>query len=374
MIDFTKLFLRGSFPPIGKMLNVAHRDQVVSNTFTADKYKLFSDGAEYGLHLRNLKDGEQELEMTFCPAKILQGHNGFGSNDLQGVVREAVRLIFRQHGIPLTTDIGTRLRTGDYRLSQVDIAELYRMPHALIPVLCENIRRYAPSSLQAVPLERGVGVRLWPLSDSRRVLIYDKLHYFDDGPVKHKTILLAGTELESFAQLGLHLNFDDLRKYLGQGVRIETRVYGPFLRKRKLDKGSAWTTRIAGRVHREVLEEVPLSDLGLSDVEAAIASAPPSQGALIALWAAGRTPRNFATSESAYFRHRKAILANFRLDISRPAVANAGLSWPQLVDPSSLVKSAPDWARGQGFFYNPRHPRGLPRSTKSGRRPTPSAR
>lgn len=177
MIDFTKLFICGSFPSIGKVVHVGHRDDVVSSTFTADRYKLFNEGADYGLHLRNLKDGDQELEMSFCPAKVLQGHNGFGSNDLKGVVRAAVKLIFREHGIPLTAEIRAQLRSGDYRLAQVDIAELYRMPHSLIPALCDSIRRFGPASLQAVPLERGIGVRLWPHSDSRRVLIYDKLHY-----------------------------------------------------------------------------------------------------------------------------------------------------------------------------------------------------
>jgi len=180
MIDRIEMTIEGEFPPIGKTLAVGQRPGVTSHSYTADSYRLFGDGADYDLKLHTLKTGGQVLDIGFCPPKILQGHNGLGSNDLRGVARHAVERIFQDRRIPLTPAVKERLRTGDYRLREVHVAELHSMPHASIPALCSAIRRYSPDSLQAVPLEKGIGVRLWPNSRSRNIMIYDKLHYFND--------------------------------------------------------------------------------------------------------------------------------------------------------------------------------------------------
>lgn len=375
MIDRIEMTIEGEFPPIGKTLAVGQRSGVVSHSHTADSYRLFGTGADYRLHLRELKSGGQALDIDFCPPKILQGHNGLGSNDLIGLALHAVPLIFRDRGIPLSRDVQQRLIAGDYRLREVHVTEHHKMPHESIPALCSAIRRYGPDSLQAVPIERGIGIRLWPNSRSRSVLIYDKLHFFNDvtagKPFKHLDVLRAGIDPNSYAHHWQAINFEQLLEYLRQGVRIEVKLYSEFLKRRGLERGSAWTADIASRVRQDVLEEVPLGDVPLySAVDQAIATASPTHRTLIALWAAGRDPRQFATSPATFHRHCKAIRQKYDLDIARPALLLPhSLSWPMLIAAESVLEQAPQFARGDDFFFSPARVRGVVKRRSSVVRP-----
>ena len=365
MIDRMEMTIDGEFPQIGKTLAVGHRAGVVSHSHTSDTYRLFGTGAGYRLHLRKLKSSGQALDIDFCPPKILQGHNGLGSNDLIGLALHAVPLIFRDRGIPLSSDVQQRLIAGDYRLREVHVTEHHKMPHGSIPALCSAIRRYGPDSLQAVPIERGIGIRLWPNSRSRSVLIYDKLRYFKDvtagKPFKHLDILRAGIDPNSYAHHWQALNFRELLEYLRQGVRIEVKLFSEFLKRRGLERGSAWTADIASRVRQDVLEEVPLGDVPLSSaIDAAIATASPAHRTLIALWTAGRDPRQFASSPATFHRIAKAVRQRYGFDISRPSLdLPSPMLWLSLIASESIVERAPSFSRGDDFFFNPKRVRGV---------------
>ena len=383
MIDYIKMELEGEFPPLGKPRTVMHESGVVTEGFTSDRYYLFGNGADFELRLNPSRD---LLTLGFCPPKILQGHNGLGSNDLVGVVRHAVPRILKSLGIKVDSSMKGRLKCGDYRLTEVHINELHAMPHAAIPALVHGIRRYGPDSLQAVPIEKGIGVRLWPNSDARQVLIYDKVTYFLDKPGKHFEVLHAGVEQETFAWFGLNFDFDDLLAYLRQGVRIEVKLKRPFLKrvhelelrggervKTSLDRGGHWTAEIARAVRRAVLRSVPLGDRVLTTViDTAIGESLPVDATLLALWHGGRDPKEFNVPASTYYRRRMAILEKYGLDISKPWVKLPdGLTWTQLIDDSAVIERAPKWARGSGFFFNPRKPRQV---TRAGRATTTRTR
>lgn len=362
MIDFAKTAIAGTFPVIGKPMAVTHRPGQTSHGYTAVSDRLFGDGADYRLHLRNFKSGGQLLECEFCPPKINQGHNGLGSNDLRGVVSHAVKLILRDRDIPVSRQLDRRLQEGDYTLRAVHIAELHRMPHEAIPALCRSIRRQGSDSLQAVPIGRGIGVRLWPNSRSRQLLIYDKVHYYLDvtarTPFKHHEILQAGLQPGSWPYLWQGQHMSNLMEYLQQGVRIEVRLLADFLKRRKLDRASAWTKQVAQDVYQEVLAEVPLGGSVLaSAVDRAIATEPLPLKTLLVAWAAGYDPAAFSTSPATFYRHAKLIKVRFGIDISLPPTQLPGsINWTDLIKLEAIVERAPEWARGDGFFFNPRHP------------------
>ena len=374
MIDYAKIELAGAFPPLGKPLGVQQPSGHTTSSFTSDTYYLFGNGADFSAHL---SPGRDLLTLGFCPPKILQGHNGLGSNDLIGVVRHAVLRILAGLKVKIDKAMQNRLKAGDYRLIEVHINELHTMPHAAIPALVHAIRRYGPDSLQAIPIEKGIGVRLWPNSDARQVLIYDKVAYFNDKPNKHHDVLHAGVEQGTFAWFGLNFDFDDLLAYLRQGVRIEVKLKRPFLKRvhkfqlmngplveTSLDRGSYWTADIANAVRRAVLQSVPLGDRVLTSViDTAIGESSPVDATLLALWQAGRDPKDFNVPASTYYRRRTAILSKYGFDISTPWVdLPQSLTWTQLIDDSGVIERAPKWARGSGFVFKPKHPRQITRS------------
>jgi hypothetical protein len=120
----------------------------------------------------------------------------------------------------------------------VHVAEHYAMPASLIAKLCDDIRRYGTASLKATPISPGIGVRLWPGSRDREVLIYDKQNYFMDKLLRHKHKLLGKMPM-SFERIGTGLYFDQMMdQYLAHGVRIETRHKRDLKNKNlSLDKG-----------------------------------------------------------------------------------------------------------------------------------------
>ncbi|MDB5761822.1 MAG: hypothetical protein JWQ21_817 [Herminiimonas sp.] len=347
MIDCIKMSLKGKFPPKGATVSIIRSPTVTSVSTTKDRYCMFGHGSQFTLQVR--EEG-REIYLEFCPPKVLQGHNGIGSNDLLAVAEQSVRAIFDEMAIPLTKRVERRLKEGDYVLHEVHIAELHAMSHALILALCDTIRRYGPASLEAVPLRRGIGVRLWMHSRYRIVLIYDKVQYFLDKPAKHKQILLAGAR--RLMQFDLIRKFAKMLTYLLNGVRIETRLLAPYLKQHKLDRGDAWSVDVARREHLNTLSSIPLRDLpSVPLAESVLAQVSGNEKALIALWLAGRNPRAFATSRSAFYRCCDRILNQFGLDLKQPALKlPEGVVWKTLVSEESII-DPPAWAFRSGFGF-----------------------
>ena len=352
MIDLVKLEIEGDFPPLGKCLRVTHRVDVVSESFTADRYWLYGEGADFEAQI---KDERKSLWLTFCPLKILQGHNGIGSNNLRKLVMYSVLEICNHLNIPITPELEKKLCEGDYRLREVHVTELHKMPHALIPAFCQSIRGNAPDDLHAVPLDRGIGVRLWPNSRYRQVLIYDKVHYFMDKTWKHREVLVAGAS--NWTKASLQMRFDQLLDYLKQGIRIECRLKSAYLCRNKLDRGSAWTKQIARQEYIKMLSTIPLSDVPpVEGIEKIITELSGPEKALVLLWKDGRDPKKFASSKAAYYRLCKSIKEKSGIDIKRPC-SNfpSGVSWPELIKPESIVPN-PSFSRHSAIYFDTHDP------------------
>jgi hypothetical protein len=348
MIDLLKITIEGMFPQMGKLGRIGE----TTVFFTKECIRIHGDGPEYWLQVR---EAGREIYLAFCPLKILQGHNGIGSNDVGALVEHAVRAIFKDLDIPLTRRVERRLQEGDYLLHEVHIAELHAMSHPLIPALCNAIRRYAPASLEAIPICPGVGIRLWPNSRYRRVLIYDKEHYFRDKPAKHQKLLLAAAK--RFLALGLKIRFGKMLKYLRQGVRIEARLLAPYLKEHKLDRGYAWNAEVARREHLKMLSTIPIQNLPpISRAESVLTQLSGIQKAMVALWLEGRNPLDYASSRSTFYRHRQVIRARSGIDLTRPAVdLPEGVEWQALLSARSIL-ATPSWALDSGFVFDPARP------------------
>jgi len=374
MIDFVEIELDGAFPALGKSVRVKQPSGHTTRGFTRDRYYLYGNGADF---VARLSPAQDRLVLAFCPPKVLQGHNGIGSNDLRGVVRHAVRVILESLGIRVDRVLNEQLRAGDYRLNKVDINELHEMPHAAIAALVQAIRRRAPDEVQATPLERGIGVRLWPNSDSRQVLIYDKVTELLDRHARHDEVLYAGVDPGTFSYYGLSMDASALLEHLRQGVRIEVRLRRSYLVRAqrlalsdgtvvdsRLDRGEYWSHDTASVVRREILRSVPMSDEPLlSQVELAIAESRATDRTLLVFWHAGRDARALGVvPEATYYRRRRVLLDRYGLDISRPWIdTSIGVSWSGLIDDTSVIPP-PRWARSGTFYFSTSRARGLERN------------
>jgi hypothetical protein len=350
MIDFIALTLTGTFPAIGKKVSVSHRPNNIGKSYTRDRYRLFENGADF---VAQVSGTLNSLRLEFCPAKVLQGHNGIGSNDLRSVVIYSVRLILDRLKVKRTQDIENNLKHGDYVLHEVHIAELHRMPHSMIGTMCDHIRKFAPAELQVTPIHPGVGIRLWPNSRSRQVLIYDKYHHFMDKTFKHKKILLAGTH--DWTKMGLSFHFENLLEYLRKGVRIECRLKSQYLRSHKLNMGKNWSEERGRNEYLTMLADIPLSGIcPRFDVNAILKKLSAPQKIVFSVWLAGCDPHIVCSSKASFFRHRKVILQKIGYDVSRPGISlPEGITWSNLVSIKSIV-DPPRWSKHSMLFFEPR--------------------
>jgi II/X family phage/plasmid replication protein len=179
MIDYLNITIDGDdFPTIGKEFTTKQPGGARTKSFTEVNVRVASGAPQF---YAQVETRAKRMRFWGSPAQFLQGHNGMGSNDFQPLVKASVLLVFETLDIQVPASVMAAVSTGEYDVHAVDVAEQYRMPHQLAGTLFDNIRRYADSSIQAVPLEKGVGVRLLPHSRYFQVLLYDKYHYFMDG-------------------------------------------------------------------------------------------------------------------------------------------------------------------------------------------------
>ena len=350
MIDYFDITVNGDdFPHIGKEFTTKQPSGAKTKSFTEVKVRVASGAPHFNARVETRA---KRMRFWGSPAAWLQGHNGIGGNDFQPMVKSSVLLVFETLGVAVPASVMAAISTGKYNVHAVDVAEQYRMPHTLIGPLCDNIRRHGKSSLQAVPLEKGIGIRLWPNSRERQVVMYDKRHYFLDGLKKHKTKLL-GKMPKDFNRSGTSLEFwlmmDEI---LAHSIRIETRLKLMLNNKSNpFNKGMHWKPETARELHRKVLEAVPLADLPpITLHEQLLATTKTEHKILIALWLTGRDMRQFFDSDATYFRRRTAIITQHGFDISIPPLRECGIRWADVIEPSSIIE-VPAWAKESGFVF-----------------------
>nr|WP_326531064.1 phage/plasmid replication protein, II/X family [Rhodoferax sp.] len=209
MIDFINITIDGDdFPKIGKSVTTLQPSGAETHSLTEVKVRSASGAPDFTAEVETR--GEQpRMRFSGSPAKWIQGHNGMGSNDFQAVVKASVLLVFQTLGIDCPASVFAALSSGEYDVHEVHVAEHYRLPRGLIPKLCDNIRRHADSSLKAVPMEKGIGIRLWPDSRDLSVAIYDKYNYFLDRLCRHKFALMGNMPAD-FQRIGIGMDFDQM--------------------------------------------------------------------------------------------------------------------------------------------------------------------
>ena|GEM_PF-892570 len=353
MIDFFNVTFDGDdFGVIGKPVRVRQAEGQVSQSYTDVTVRADTLAPMFKVQI---EARASRIRLWGSPLAWLQGHNGMGSNELHPLVARSVALVFAQLHRPVPASIERSLAVRDYRVHELHVAEMHRMPHPQIAKLCDNIRRHAPSDLQAVPLEigKGIGTRLWPHSRDRCVILYDKHQYFMDGLIKHKKKLLGRLPAGSFERLGPSLDFSRmLDEHLKLGIRIETR-HQRNLKRLGLDKGSAWKPDTARTLHHQVLDTVPLADMpALAASESLLAGANQDDRRLLALWLDGRDVRIFFDVAASYYRWRKLALSRFGVDVSRAPIACDDCRWTQLISATSVVDT-PAWAIDSSFVFQP---------------------
>ena len=259
------------------------------------------------------KDGVREygeqLYIDGNPAKFLQGHNCFGSNDVGFLLSEMVRQAFSVLDIECSDVALASIERGNFEVKRIDITAMYELPSAAD--VDAWIYALSNSSKSRHGLPELTDRTLYFGKRSRRYAtkIYSKFRELQSGKKEHALPdFLINTPL-----LG----------WVANKVRIEHVLRAPELKKQAQDKfnrdvlyGKDLKPSVINQLFNEYLGRIEMSGQ-ITATDKQLMSLPVKVRGTYALWKQGLDIRSML-SNGTYYRHRAELKDSLNIDISLP--------------------------------------------------------
>ena len=298
-------------------ITCTHNPEILSSGRSIRTKKI--DGVEYleyeicnrlsvkGSHDSNItirSHTDNTIEISGNPAKFLQGHNVFGTNDLKYLVAKLMDKLFMMDELELkpTETEYNMIQDGYYRLSRVDVNEHFFFPSAQ---LARAWLRAAGRS--ANMMFRGAGLfkegTLYFTPESRRFV--PKIYYkFDEINSKDKKHRLPDELLQ----------IPELVEYAEKSLRFEIKILSTQLNEWQLHLGCNWTPDIATMLlNEQFIQKLQLSE-NMSLDQSKLNTLPTGLKPVYALWEQGQDLRQIY-SKAQFYKRRKQLL-EYGIDIS----------------------------------------------------------
>lgn len=282
---------------------------------------------------------DNSLEISGNPAKFLQGHNLFGTDDLPGLSRAFVLAVVARLGHRLSPAELQSINAGQVTLTRIDCTQSWdfdSLPRAL------NVIRSLAS--QGYFAYRGRG------SMTREGTVY----WNQRSRRLAGKAYAKGHELQAH-KLPLDLAERDRLTDFAQGlVRFEFTLRSMYLKRKGLHLLQNWGNVGATpeSTHAELMSDlsVTASEIPGDDLE----QLPNRLRAVYQLWKEGKDVRRFY-SRATFYRHRKALLAHgIDLAAIQPSKADpASNVIPMRVTLVGRPVSVPSWAIGTPLYFDP---------------------
>lgn len=279
------------------------------------------------------------LHLDGNPAKFLQGHNLFGSNDLHALTVSTALRVCRAVGIEPTKDEIRGWQVGYNRYSRVDCTEMLRyLTRADVSAVlraCEGRARsrHGAAVSRGGTVYLGLGSRRWTLK------FYGKGDELESGKKGHG----LPSDIEHQALLN---------EYADTALRVELQMRGMELEARGLRWGQSWTEETAMeqlRLHLESVEMGELTELP-SDV---LAELPGRLVSVYRAWQHGDDLRALYCRPT-FYKYRRELLAH-GIDIAArcrdAAEPNNVLPFRRVLEGRWV--GVPDWALGTSLYFDP---------------------
>lgn len=283
-----------------------------------------------------LAHGDGWVRIHGNPAKFLQGHNLFGSDDLRSLVVETMTKVCESVSVAVQPADLRAWMLGNYDISRVDITQMYSL---------ETVQRvrawlYAAErqskSRHGRPLCRG-GTVYWGKHSRRWAMkAYSKGDELRSDK-SHKLPELPSRDL--------------LIEYAEDKLRLEIVLRAMQLKDIGFARGSAWDLQTPSRLFAEYLGSIQMSDQ-FTLPETAISELPPRLIAVYRLWKAGEDLRAMYP-KNTFYRYRRQ-LREFSIDIAiiQPRRNDNVVPLVHALRPQAVAE-VPDWAIGTDLYFDP---------------------
>lgn len=300
----------------------------------------------FGMQLQSTDlDGRRCVRISGNPAKLLQGHNVFGSDDLPGLVRAVLSAVTLRFGIWPSFDDLCDWRAGNIRLQRVDVTRSVDL--GSVARVRSAIRAL---DLSARMRNRGRG----------RVFDGTTLSFGQGSSHWGLKMYAKGVELQAKGKdhrLPLSLGFrDELAVFADGLLRQEVQLRRRELEKLGLGSVSDWKPGTAAHVHNVKLSLVQVSEGNLMD-SIDVQSLPLRLRFPYVAWKAGHDVRSLLSHNRFYVYRRELLSLGIDIAVKQPEPVKPapGLAVDSL---QSIVHGpeadVPSWAKGTALYFEPR--------------------
>lgn len=338
MIDWCGLRLVSGFSPVaGTVMSLTPEGEV---EWRIQKRSQVEGSHSATVTLRTVpwdKKVGGNLEISGNPVKFLQGHNLFGTSDLQGLVSAFVREVYRRIGYQPSEAELAAIDQGKCWLTRIDVnrnADFGTLPRAL-----SAIRALSECAHLS---HRGRG----SLTHEGTVYWGQKSRYFS------LKAYAKGLEIQKHKLAETLPNRNQLIEYAEGMVRREATIWKRELCRRGLEWVCNWAT--LGVTPDSLFDEL-FGRLNIAEatmrVQDNTEAIPPRLRSVYQLWRDGHDLRELFPTRT-FYRHRKALLAH-GVDIALKQPRDVSNVVPLVVTLVGREVGVPHWARGTPLYFEP---------------------
>lgn len=273
---------------------------------------------------------DNSLEISGNPAKFLQGHNLFGSDDLPHLSRTFIRAVVARIGHTLTADEAAAIDAGLVIITRIDTTQSWdfgTLPRALNAV--RALSQHTHLSHRGKGSLIAEGTCIWGKGSRRwNGKAYAKGHELKAHKLPHE--IPHHADLTAYAQ-GL--------------VRFEFTVRSMELKRRHLDVLQNWskTGVTPDSLHADLMAQLNISEATMIDADQ-LAELPPRLQLVYDAWKSGKDLRAILPRPT-FYRHRAALLA-FGIDLALVQPSRQDNVIPLRVTLVGKPSTVPTWAIG----------------------------
>lgn len=287
-------------------------------------------------HLLALGDGRIRIHGN--PAKFLQGHNLFGTDDLKGLVFETMMKACKLMGIQPSLGDRRAWKNGDYELFRVDITYMYSLASRSNVRAWLRSAEYQSKSRHGRPIMTG-GTLYWGKHSRRWAMkAYGK-----------------GDEIDSTKDHRLPneiLNRQLLSEYADDKLRLEL-----VLRSQQLTDlfpfktARQWAADTPAKLHALFLGAIDMSNqFTLTHDE--IDGLPARLVAVYRLWKSGEDLRSMYPKNTFYRYRRQLLEHDIDIALIQPKSFDNVVPLVRALRPQAMAE-VPEWAKGTSLYFRP---------------------
>lgn len=311
--------------------------------YTLDKRMGIEGSHDSKIYIRterpNLPDIEQFknlwiLSVSGNPVKWFQGHNIFGTCDVNNLVVELYDSIAHRFGKAQPRSLRESILQGEFIISRIDINGMFELGSRLDVISWLSALEQTARTRHGTAVSKGNTVYFGKNSQRWSLKFYSK-----------------GQELEDHC-LPVELSETSLPKFANNKLRAELTLRSKELAKLGLNTGSGWFNIDMWELYKEYLGRVEMSEQKQRDD--LVLELSTHLRSTYLLWKEGHCCKTLLPKRT-FYRHRKDLL-EFGIDISVPNPNDDSLS--NVIPLRRVIEmrpsGVPEWAIGTPLFFEPR--------------------